>query len=64
MTNLEQSNAKEAMDIRSSKNSPKQLTQVNMMVVDTISGSGHHFLSKIKNFAEGFVELRFNINNG
>jgi hypothetical protein len=36
-TNLEQSNAKEAMDIRSNKNSPKQLTPVTIMVVDTIS---------------------------
>ncbi len=36
-TNLEQSNAKEAMDIKSIKNSPKQLTPVTIMVVDTIS---------------------------
>ncbi len=45
-TNLEQSNAKEAMDVKSNKNNPKQ----------------HHFLSKIKNFAEGFVGFRFNNN--
>ncbi len=35
-TNLEQSNAKEAMDVKSNKNSPKQLTPVTIMVVDTI----------------------------
>jgi hypothetical protein len=35
--NLVQLSAKEAMDIKSNKNSPKQLTPVTIMVVDTIS---------------------------
>jgi hypothetical protein len=55
-TNLDQSSAKEAMDVKSNKNSTKQLTPVTIMEVDTF------FLSKIQNFAEGFVGLRFNIN--
>jgi hypothetical protein len=37
--NLEQISAKEAMDIDSNKNIPKQLTQVTIMVVDTISSA-------------------------
>jgi hypothetical protein len=36
-TNLVQTSTKEAMDIKSNKNSPKQLTPVTIMVVDTIS---------------------------
>jgi hypothetical protein len=36
-TNLEQISAKEAIDINSNKNIPKQLTPVTIMVVDTIS---------------------------
>jgi hypothetical protein len=36
-TNLEQTCAKEAMDINSNKNSQKQLTPVTIMVVDTIT---------------------------
>jgi hypothetical protein len=36
-TNLDQPNAKEAMNVKSNKNSPKQLTPVAIMVVDTIS---------------------------
>jgi hypothetical protein len=36
-TNLEQPNAKEAMDVKSNKNSPKHLTPVTIMVIDTIS---------------------------
>ncbi len=35
-TNLEQISAKEAIDIYSNKNVPKQLTPVTIMVVDTI----------------------------
>jgi hypothetical protein len=45
-TNLVQLSTKEAMDIKSNKNSPKQLTPVTIMVVDT----------KIKNFAEGLLD--------
>ncbi len=37
--NLEQISAKEAMDIN--KNIPKQLTQVTIMVVDTISSQNN-----------------------
>ena len=33
-TNLEQPSAKEAMDVKYNKNSPKQLTPVTIMVVD------------------------------
>jgi hypothetical protein len=36
-TNLVQPSTKEAMDIKSNKNSPKQLTPVTIMVVNTIS---------------------------
>ncbi len=36
-TNLVQLSTKEAMDIKSNKDSPKQLTPVTIMVVDTIS---------------------------
>ncbi len=36
-TNLEKISAKEAMDINSTKNIPKQLTPVTIMMVDTIS---------------------------
>ncbi len=36
-TNLKQISAKEAMDINSNKNNPKQLTPVTIMVVYTIS---------------------------
>jgi hypothetical protein len=36
-TNLMQHSTKEEMDIKSNKNSPKQLTPVTIMVVDTIS---------------------------
>ncbi len=35
-TNLVQISAKEAMDIKSNKNSPKKLTPVTIMVVDTV----------------------------
>ena len=46
-TNLEQSSAKEAMDVKSNKNSPKQLTPVTMMVVDTISSVKSRILLKV-----------------
>ncbi len=46
-TNLEQSNAKDAMDIESNKNSPKQLTPVTIMVVDTISSVKSRNLLKV-----------------
>jgi hypothetical protein len=46
-TNLEQSNAKEAMDVKSNKNSPKQLTPVTIMVVDTISSVKLRILLKV-----------------
>ena len=46
-TNLEQSNAKEAMDIKSDKNSPKQLTPVTIMVVDTLSSVKSRILLKV-----------------
>jgi hypothetical protein len=46
-TNLEQSNAKEAMDIKSNENSPKQLTPVTIMVVDTISSVKSRILLKV-----------------
>jgi hypothetical protein len=52
-TNLVQISTKEAIDIKSNKNRPKQLTPVTTMVVDTISSV---------NFAEGFVGFRFNNN--
>jgi hypothetical protein len=46
-TNLVQLSAKEAMDIKSNKNSPKQLTPVTIMVVDTISSLKSRFLLKV-----------------
>jgi hypothetical protein len=46
-TNLEQISAKEAMDINSNKNIPKQLTQVTIMVVDTISSVKSRILLKV-----------------
>jgi hypothetical protein len=46
-TNLEQSSAKEAMDIKSNKNSPRQLTPVSIMVVDTISSVKSRILLKV-----------------
>ncbi len=46
-TNLEQGNAKEAMDINSNKNIPKQLTPVTIMVVDTISSVKSRILLKV-----------------
>ncbi len=46
-TNLEQSSAKEAMDIKSNKNSTKQLTPVTIMVVDTISSVKSRILLKV-----------------
>jgi hypothetical protein len=56
-TNLEQISAKKAMDVNSSKNIPKQLTPVTIMVVDTISSVKSRF------FSEGFVGFRFNNNH-
>jgi hypothetical protein len=46
-TNLEQISTKEAMDINSNKNTPKQLTPVTIMVVDTISSVKSKILLKI-----------------
>jgi hypothetical protein len=46
-TNLVQLSTKEAMDIKSNKNSPKQLTPVTIMVVDTISLVKSRILLKI-----------------
>jgi hypothetical protein len=46
-TNLEQISAKEAMDINSKKNIPKQLTPVTIMVVDTISSVKSRILLKV-----------------
>jgi hypothetical protein len=46
-TNLVQISAKEAMDIKSNKNSPKQLTPVTIMVVDTISSVKSRILLKV-----------------
>ncbi len=46
-SNLDQSNAKEAMDVKSNKNSPKQLTPVTIMVVDTISSVKSRILLKV-----------------
>jgi hypothetical protein len=46
-TNLEQISAKEAMDINSNKNIPKQLTPVTIMVVDTISSVKSSTLLKV-----------------
>jgi hypothetical protein len=45
--NLEQISAKEAMDINSNKNNPKQLTPVTIMVVDTISSVKSRILLKV-----------------
>jgi hypothetical protein len=45
-TNLVQISAKEAMDIESNK-SPKQLTPVTIMVVDTISSVKSRILLKV-----------------
>jgi hypothetical protein len=46
-TNLEQISAKEAMDINSNKNNPKQLTPVTIMVVYTISSVKSRILLKV-----------------
>jgi hypothetical protein len=46
-TNLVQINAKEVMDVKSNKNSPKQLTPVTIMVVDTISLVKSRILLKV-----------------
>ncbi len=46
-TNLEQSNVKEATDVKSNKNNPKQLTTVTIMVVDTISSVKLSILLKV-----------------
>jgi hypothetical protein len=46
-TNLTQISAKEAMDISSNKNIPKQLTPVTIMVVDTISSVKSRILLKV-----------------
>jgi hypothetical protein len=46
-TNLVQISAKEAMDVKSNKNSPKQLIPVNIMVVDTISSVKSRILLKV-----------------
>jgi hypothetical protein len=45
--NLVQISAKEAMDIKSDKNGPKQLTPVTIMVVDTISSVKLRTLLKV-----------------
>jgi hypothetical protein len=46
-TNLEQISAKEAMDISSNKNVPKQIMPVTIMVVDTISSVKSRILLKV-----------------
>jgi hypothetical protein len=46
-TNLVQISTKEATDIKSNKNSPKQLTPVTIMVVDTISSVKLRILLKV-----------------
>jgi hypothetical protein len=46
-TNLEQISAKEAIDINSNKNVPKQLTAVTIMVADTISSVKSRILLKV-----------------
>jgi hypothetical protein len=46
-TNLKQISAKEAMDINSNKNIPKQLTPVTIMVVDSISSVKSRILLKV-----------------
>ncbi len=46
-TNLEQISAKEAMDINYNKNTPKQLTLVTIMVVDTISSVKSRILLRV-----------------
>jgi hypothetical protein len=55
-TTLEQISAKEAMNNNSNKKSPKTAH------TSDYHGGRHHFLSEIKNFAEGFVGFRFNNN--
>ncbi len=46
-TNLVQHSTKEAMDIKSNKNSPKQLTPVTIMVVNIISSMKLRILLKV-----------------
>ncbi len=46
-TNLVQLSTKEAMDINSNKNCPKQLTPVTIMVLDTISSVKSRILLKV-----------------
>jgi hypothetical protein len=46
-TNLVQLSTKEAIDIKSNKNSPKQLTPVTIIVVDTISSVKSRILLKV-----------------
>jgi hypothetical protein len=46
-TNLVQISAEEAMGIKSNKNSPKQLTPVTIMVIDTISSVKSRILLKV-----------------
>jgi hypothetical protein len=46
-TNLVQLSTKEAMDIKSNQNSPKQLTPVTIIVVDTISSVKSRILLKV-----------------
>jgi hypothetical protein len=46
-TNLIQPSAKEAMNVKSNKNNPKQLTPVTIMVVDTISSVKSRILLKV-----------------
>jgi hypothetical protein len=47
ITNLVQLSTKEAMDFKPNKNSPKQLTPVTIMVVDTISSVKLRILLKV-----------------
>jgi hypothetical protein len=46
-TNLVQTNAKEAMNVKSKKYSPKQLTPVTIMVADTVSSVKSRILLKV-----------------
>jgi hypothetical protein len=46
-TDLVQLSTKEAMDIKSNKNSPKQLTPMTIMMVDTISSVKSRILLKV-----------------
>ncbi len=46
-TNLVQLSTKEAIDIKSNKNNPKQPTPVTVMVVDTISSVKSRILLKV-----------------